>query len=137
MPYNKTNLKLSHIYEAFPLKGTYLFRFKSICEGQIVWLDLPDIEAKLPTYKDKVNVKATRVSWNDSKLHSHYKDKSTNVQIESNNKDAQHIDFFENSNPPPPKKEEIKNTTNLQNNRIDFLTEKVPTVQKNQSNLLE
>lgn len=101
VPYNKSNLRLSHIYEAFPLKGTYLFRFKYSCEGQVVWLDLPDIDAKLPTFKDKIYVKATRVSWNDSKLHSHYKDKPANLHIEAPSSHPQQVDFFENSNPPP------------------------------------
>ena len=76
VPYNKTVLKLSHIYQSFPLKGTYIFRFKFQAEGQIVWLDLPDVDAKLPTFKDKVHVKATRVSWQDSKLHSNYRQKA-------------------------------------------------------------
>lgn len=137
VPYNKTNLRLSHIYEAFPLKGTYLFRFKYYSQGQIVWLDLPDLEAKLPTYKDKIYVKATRVSWNDSKLHSNYKDRPKNVSVDSNSKS---IDFFENSN-PLPKKDEVKPPSvpvNSQSNRIDFLNEKVipPQQTRNQPNLL-
>ena len=94
VPYNKNQLRLSHIYEAFPLKGTYLFRFKYLAEGQIVWLDLPDMEGKLPTFKDKIYIKATRVSWTDSKLHSHYKEKSANVQVENIVSNPPKIDFF-------------------------------------------
>lgn len=43
IPQNKTNLKLCHIYESFPLKGTYIFRFKYAHDGFTVWLDLPDL----------------------------------------------------------------------------------------------
>ena len=75
VPQAKANLKLTHIHEAFPLKGTYLFRFKTNHEGQTVWLDLPDVNSKLPTYKERVQMKATRVSWEEAPLHSHYREK--------------------------------------------------------------
>lgn len=94
VPFGKTNLRLVHIYEAFPLKGTYLFRFKYNCEGQTVWLDLPDLEAKLPTFKDKIIVKATRVSWLDSKLHSNYKEKQTFKTSDGRPATVNQIDFF-------------------------------------------
>lgn len=29
----------------------------------IAWLDLPELDTKLPTFKDKIIVKATRISW--------------------------------------------------------------------------
>jgi hypothetical protein len=51
LPHSKQNLRLSHIHEGFPLKGSYIFRFKSVHEGQPVWLDLPDLDSKLPTFK--------------------------------------------------------------------------------------
>lgn len=43
VPQSKANLRLSHIYDAFPLKGSYLFRFKYDNEGTAVWLDLPNV----------------------------------------------------------------------------------------------
>ena len=59
----KTAIKLPHIHQSFPLKGAYLFRFKYSHDGNPVWLDLPEIESRIPLYKDRVVMKATRVSW--------------------------------------------------------------------------
>jgi hypothetical protein len=33
----------------------------------VVWLDLANLEAKLPLFKDRVQVKASRVSWENAK----------------------------------------------------------------------
>lgn len=66
VPVHKNGLKLQHIYQYFPLKGTYVFRFKYSHDGFVVWLDVADPEMKLPMFKDKVHVKASRVSWNES-----------------------------------------------------------------------
>jgi hypothetical protein len=33
----------------------------------IVWLDLSDIESRPPLFKEKIYVKANRLSWSDSK----------------------------------------------------------------------
>ncbi len=60
---SKANIRLQHIYENFPLKGSYIFRFKVMYDNAVAWLDLPDLNAKLPTFKDRIFVKATRVSW--------------------------------------------------------------------------
>ena len=47
----------------------------------------------MPTYRDRVIVKATRVSWNDSKLHSQYKEKqATHSQIP---KKVEEVNVFE------------------------------------------
>lgn len=32
-------------------------------DNTIAWLDLPELDTKLPTFKEKIVVKATRVSW--------------------------------------------------------------------------
>jgi len=32
-------------------------------ENNIGWLDLPNMEAKLPTFKDKIIIKASRINW--------------------------------------------------------------------------
>jgi len=63
VPQSKANIRLSHIHEIFPLKGSYLFRFRQAHSGTTVWLDLPDIDSKIPLFKDRVVMKATRVSW--------------------------------------------------------------------------
>jgi hypothetical protein len=63
IPISKYNLKLTHIYHYFPLKGTYNFRFKFAHESFIVWLDLAGLDSKLPIFKDKIYIKATRLSW--------------------------------------------------------------------------
>ena len=73
VPHAKSSLRLAHIHQVFPLKGSYLFRFKHNHEGNHVWLDLPELESKIPLYKDRVVMKATRVSWNESRLHSQYR----------------------------------------------------------------
>jgi len=36
-------------------------------ENNIAWLDLPDQNAKLPTFKEKIMVKASRVSWDNKR----------------------------------------------------------------------
>ena len=70
----KNHIRLQHVYETFPLKGTYVFRFKVMFEGAIAWLDLPDLDTKLPSYKDKVIIKATRVFWESNpNPYGHYK----------------------------------------------------------------
>jgi hypothetical protein len=33
----------------------------------VVWLDLNDFSASLPTFKESIVVKANRISWDDSK----------------------------------------------------------------------
>lgn len=35
-------------------------------DNNIVWLDLQDHESKLPTFKDRIFVKATRITWEPS-----------------------------------------------------------------------
>lgn len=60
---NKNQIKLQHIYDSFPLKGSYIFRFKVMYDNAVAWLDLPEMDDKLPTFKEKVMIKATRVSW--------------------------------------------------------------------------
>ena len=75
---SKKNIKLSHIFQAFPLKGSYLFRFKHQHQGKIVWLDLPDTNSKIPLFKEKVVMKVTRVSWNEEAIHSQYREKVKN-----------------------------------------------------------
>ena len=72
---SKNNIRLHHLYENFPLKGSYVFRFKVMYDNTIAWLDLPDLETKLPTYKDKITIKATRISWekNQANPFGHYR----------------------------------------------------------------
>ena len=75
IPVGKNNIKLHHIYEAFPLKGQYIFRFKVMYDSAIAWLDLPELDSKLPTFKDKIMIKATRISWEPDNHHpyGHYR----------------------------------------------------------------
>ena len=72
---NKQTVRLQHLYEQFPLKGSYIFRFKVMYDNAVAWLDLPDLEAKLPTYKDKIMIKVTRISWESNTEHpyGHYR----------------------------------------------------------------
>lgn len=72
---SKNNIRLHHLYENFPLKGHYIFRFKVMYDNAIAWLDLPELDTKLPTFKDKIVVKATRISWNSDphNLYGHYR----------------------------------------------------------------
>jgi len=71
----KNNIRLQHIYDNFPLKGAYIFRFKVMYDNAVAWLDLPDLETKLPTFKDRIVIKATRISWESNKEHpyGHYR----------------------------------------------------------------
>lgn len=59
----KDDIRLKHLHENFPIAGEYIFRFKVLYENNIAWLDLPDPNAKIPSFKDKIMVKASRVSW--------------------------------------------------------------------------
>ena len=59
----KNQIRLHNIYDSFPLKGSYIFRFKVMYDNAIAWLDLPELDTKLPTFKDKIMIKATRISW--------------------------------------------------------------------------
>jgi len=60
---SKNNIRLQNIYDNFPLKGSYIFRFKVLYDNLVAWLDLAEIDTKLPTFKDKIVIKATRISW--------------------------------------------------------------------------
>lgn len=68
IPTAKNALRLEHIYEYFPLKGTYIFRFKYAFDGFVVWLDINELNTRLPTFKDNIVIKANRISWDDCKL---------------------------------------------------------------------
>ena len=37
----KNQIRLQHVYDTFPLKGSYVFRFKIMYDGVVAWLDLP------------------------------------------------------------------------------------------------
>ena len=37
------------------------------------WLLLTDIDAKLPTFKDKIFVKASQILWDPTNFYGHYK----------------------------------------------------------------
>jgi hypothetical protein len=72
---SKNNLKLHHIYEQFPLSGSYIFRFKVMYDNFVAWLDLPDPETSLPTFKGRIIIKVTRISWETNKddPYTHYR----------------------------------------------------------------
>lgn len=59
----KSDIRYEDIQKNFPLKGEYIFRFKVMHDNNLVWLDLADKTSKLPTYKDRIFVKATRITW--------------------------------------------------------------------------
>lgn len=61
----KANVRYTHIEHHFPLKGQYIFRFKVMHDNNVVWLDLQDPQSRLPTFKDRIFVKATRVTWDN------------------------------------------------------------------------
>jgi hypothetical protein len=67
VPLPKNKLQLQHIYQHFPLKGTYAFRFKIAFNELIVWLDLNDPHSVLPAFKEQIHVKASRLSWQEFK----------------------------------------------------------------------
>lgn len=64
----KANVRYQHIEQNFPLKGQYIFRFKVMHDNNVVWLDLQDSQSRLPTFKDRIFVKATRVTWDNPEL---------------------------------------------------------------------
>lgn len=64
----KANVRYQHIEQHFPLKGQYIFRFKVMHDNNVVWLDLQDPQSRLPTFKERIFVKATRVTWDNPEL---------------------------------------------------------------------
>jgi hypothetical protein len=62
----KHNIRLKHIYDSFPLRGQYIFRFKVMYESAAAWADVTNPEMALPTFKDRIVLKATRVTWENS-----------------------------------------------------------------------
>ncbi|KDO20335.1 hypothetical protein SPRG_13480 [Saprolegnia parasitica CBS 223.65] len=56
----KAGLKLAHIKKAFPLPGSFHFRFKQAFEGTYVWLDIADNDP-VPEYNGVVISKVARV----------------------------------------------------------------------------
>lgn len=73
--FSKNNIRLQNIYDTFPLKGSYIFRFKVMYDNVVAWLDLPELDTKLPTFKDRIIIKATRISWesNHNNPYGHYR----------------------------------------------------------------
>jgi hypothetical protein len=56
-------ITLKDIKQAFPLEGTYHFRFKYLHNKIPVWMDLNNEDAHLPLFAGKVIAKVTRISW--------------------------------------------------------------------------
>lgn len=91
-------LKLEHIYHYFPLRGTYIFRFKLAFEGAVVWLDLADPAAALPTFKGAIVLKANRLSWQHSQLHLAKTQKDSPKIAEAKPERKQPTDLFDHHN---------------------------------------
>jgi hypothetical protein len=61
-------ITVKDIEQFFPLKGQYVFRFKHEYEKKkFVWMDLPSSAKRLPSYEDKIFIKATRINWENVK----------------------------------------------------------------------
>lgn len=52
----------SYHLQAFPVPGTYHFRFLKNVGSHIVWLDVTDDSSALPTHQGSIFIKATRIS---------------------------------------------------------------------------
>ena len=39
---NKANIRLHNLHDQFPLKGSYIFRFKVMYDDLIAWVDFTD-----------------------------------------------------------------------------------------------
>jgi hypothetical protein len=59
-------ITLKDIKLAFPLEGSYHFRFKYLHNKIAVWMDLNNEDAHLPLFAGKVVAKVTRISWESS-----------------------------------------------------------------------
>ena len=55
-------LKLGELRAAFPLPGTYHFRFKRAFRGSAVWLDVLDDDAPVPVFEGAIIAKVSRLS---------------------------------------------------------------------------
>lgn len=60
------DITLKDIKQAFPLEGTYHFRFKYLHNKIPVWMDLNNDDAHIPLFSGKVIAKVTRISWEAS-----------------------------------------------------------------------
>lgn len=104
MPIPQNKVQLQHIYQHFPLKGTYAFRFKIAINEFIVWLDLNDSLSTVPTFKEHIYLKATRVSWQEFKNHQSILTENRGLGKPIHKKES--IDIFEHHQQPPPHKNE-------------------------------
>jgi len=54
-------VQLKHIIKAFPVPGEYNFRFKAYVRSKLVWMDVFDADAVVPTIDGQVVMKVARV----------------------------------------------------------------------------
>lgn len=113
----KANIRYQHIEEQFPLRGQYIFRFKVMHDNNVVWLDLQDPQSRLPTFKERVFVKATRISWDPSEhVKNPYKFEAEKTKVtappEVQPKQASNIELLSDPPAPQPKQSTFMNIDN-------------------------
>jgi len=108
LPVAANKLQLHHIYQHFPLRGTYTFRFKVAFNDLIVWLDLNDPHSPVPTFKEQIYLKASRLSWEGFKKPQ--PTTSDNRSLGKNIPKKESIDIFEHHHQVPSHKKSTTQT---------------------------
>ncbi|CAG9322269.1 unnamed protein product [Blepharisma stoltei] len=81
IPKSIEEITLTDIKKAFPVEGSYHFRFKTSHNKAIIWMDLSHEDCKVPLYMNRIITKVTRISWESQPQHSPKRQDSFNQQI--------------------------------------------------------
>lgn len=87
VPKSQKQIILSDIQNCFPLKGEYIFRFKTKFKKESIFIDIIEEKEVLPDFEGKIIFKANRLSWGHS-LHQEKGNKKAH-SVENN-----HLDLF-------------------------------------------
>eukprot|EP01029_Cantina_marsupialis_P029036 TRINITY_DN778460_c0_g1_i1.p1 TRINITY_DN778460_c0_g1~~TRINITY_DN778460_c0_g1_i1.p1 ORF type:complete len:181 (+),score=38.73 TRINITY_DN778460_c0_g1_i1:74-616(+) len=84
----KTNgrpVRLSDLFEAFPLPGQYHFRAKKAYRGTHIWLDVVGAHSEVPLFEGDLILKVTRISFESASKPSKQPENSTHTVQNNHN----------------------------------------------------
>ncbi|KAM3141434.1 hypothetical protein pb186bvf_006552 [Paramecium bursaria] len=74
-------ITINDIRQGFPLQGQYIFRFRYKTSNHVVWMDMSNPNAQVPTFQNRIFIKATRISWNNQQENPRSSSKSPPRQV--------------------------------------------------------
>lgn len=80
VPKPQSKLLLSDVQMCFPLKGEYVFRFKTKYKKEVIYIDIIEKKEVLPDFEGKIIFKANRISWGAPQTHEKHPNKSHSVE---------------------------------------------------------